>query len=265
MPQSKTKIRVVIVDDEPLAREGVRLLLSKDSDFEISGEVANASKALEAVNKLHPDLLFLDVSMPGKNGFDLLKDIPSAIMPIVIFVTAHDKYAIPAFEVHALDYLLKPIIEERFAATLRRVKSYVRQKQQAHISQKLVSLLDQLQLAADRRAAGGFLERFAVRTGDVISFVPANEVDWIEAADYYAILHCSRKIHLVRQPIKELESNLDPKKFVRIHRSTIVKIDRIKEVQRLSDGGYEILLTDQTRLKLSRTYLPTLQELLGKR
>ncbi len=265
MAESKSKIRVLIVDDEPLAREGVRLLLSKDKDFEIVGESANAATALSAVNKLHPDLLFLDVSMPGKNGFDLLKDIPQAVMPMVIFVTAHDKYAIPAFEVHALDYLLKPIIESRFMATLQRVKSYVAQKQQAQMSSKLVSLLDQLQLAADRRASGGYLERFAVRTGDVISFVLAKDVDWIEAADYYAVLHCGRKTHLVRQPIKELESNLDPKKFVRIHRSTIVKIDCIKEVQRLSDGGYEVLLTDQARLKLSRTYLPALQELLGRR
>jgi two-component system LytT family response regulator len=260
------RIRTVIVDDEPLGREGVRLLLVKDASFEIVGECANTIEALATVTQHHPELLFLDISMPGNNGFDLLKDIPKALMPLVVFVTAHDQYAVPAFEVHALDYLLKPLNASRFGATLARIKSYVAERRQIEISGRLVSLLDQLQLAADRRASpSGYLERFAVRTGESITFIQVDEVNWIEATDYYATLHCAKKNHLIREPIKELEAKLDPTKFVRIHRSTIVKTEKIREVKRQLDGGYEVVLTDQTRLKLSRSHLPELKALLGKR
>jgi len=161
--------------------------------------------------------------------------------------------------------LLKPLNAERFNATLLRIKSYMSERRQMEVSSRLVSLLDQLQLAADRRdGAGGYLQRFAVRTGDSISFVRVDDVDWIEATDYYATLHCAKKSFLIREPIKELEAKLDPEKFMRIHRSTIVKIEKVKELKRQFDGGYDVLLTDQTRLKLSRTYLPALQALLGK-
>jgi two-component system LytT family response regulator len=262
--QLQGSIRTVIVDDEPLGREGVRLLLQRAPIFVVVAEAANATEALDAINKLRPELVFLDISMPGKNGFDLLREIPAGLMPLVVFVTAHDQYAVPAFEVHALDYLLKPVSESRFAATLERVKSYIADRRQIEVSGRLVSLLDQLQLAADRRATGGYLERFAVRSGDSITFVLANDVDWISATDYYATLHCGRKSHLIREAIKELEAKLDPQRFVRIHRSTIVRIDRIKEVKRQLDGGYEIILHDTTRLKLSRSYLSALQSLLGR-
>lgn len=266
MTAGAERIKAVIVDDEPLGREGVRLLLSEDPSFEVIAECANATEALAAVTEHHPDLLFLDISMPGKNGFDLLKDIPKAEVPLVVFVTAHDQYAVPAFEVHALDYLLKPLNADRFNATLLRIKLYVAERRQIEVSSRLVSLLDQLQLAVDRRgSASGYLQRFAVRTGDSISFVRVDDVDWIEATDYYATLHCGKRSFLIREPIKELEAKLDPATFVRIHRSTIVKIERIKELKRQLDGGYDVLLTDQTRLKLSRTYLPALQDLLGKK
>ncbi len=266
MTTLEKRIRVVIVDDEPLGREGVRLLLRTDRVFEIVAECANAIEALAAVTTHHPDLLFLDISMPGKNGFDLLKDIPTTGMPLVVFVTAHDQYAVPAFEVHALDYLLKPLQADRFNATIGRIKSYVSERRQLEVSSRLVSLLDQLQLAADRRLnAGGYLERFAVRTGESITFIRADEVDWIEASDYYATLHCGKKHHLIREPMKELEAKLDPAKFVRIHRSTIVKTEKIKEVKRQLDGGYEVILIDQSRHRLSRTHLPALKALLGKR
>lgn len=265
MKQSSSGIRTIIIDDEPLGREGVRILLSRDPAFFIVAESANAAEALEAVHNHKPDLIFLDISMPGKNGFDLLKEIPKGGMPLVIFVTAHDQYAIPAFEVHALDYLLKPVSETRFASTLERVKSYIADRRQVEVSGRLVSLLDQLQLAADRKTAGGYLERFAVRTGDSIAFVQAPEVDWIAATDYYATLHCGKKSHLIRETIKDLETKLDPNKFIRVHRSTIVRIDRIKELKRQLDGGYEIVLADATRLKLSRSYLTAIQGLLGRK
>ncbi len=265
MSLPKESIRTVIVDDEPLGREGIRLLLHNDQTFSILSEAANATEALDAINNHHPDLIFLDISMPGKNGFDFLKEIPAERMPLVVFVTAHDQYAVPAFDVHALDYLLKPVSEVRFAATLERVKSYLAERRQAEVSARLVSLLDQLQLAADRKSADGYLERFAVRTGNSIAFVPAAEVDWIEASDYYATLHCGKKSHLVRETIKELALRLDPDKFIRIHRSTIVRIDRIKEVKRLVDGGYEVILVDSTRLKLSRSYLSAIRSLLNRK
>lgn len=265
MTRLQGSIRTLIVDDEPLGREGVRILLSRDPFFSVVAESANASEALEAINTHSPDLIFLDISMPGRNGFDLLKEIPVGRMPLVVFVTAHDQYAVPAFEVHALDYLLKPVGENRFAATLERIKSYVENQRQVEVSSRLVSLLDQLQLAADRKAAGGYLERFAVRTGDSIAFVPASEVDWIAATDYYATLHCGKKSHLIRETIKVLESKLDPGKFIRIHRSTIVRIDRIKELKRQLDGGYEVILVDTTHLKLSRSYLAAIQALLGRK
>ncbi len=265
MSLSAGSIRTIIVDDEPLGREGVRILLARDTAFSIAAESANAAEALAAINSNKPDLIFLDISMPGKNGFDLLKEIPKGNMPIVVFVTAHDQYAVPAFEIHALDYLLKPVSETRFAATLERVKSYVADRRQVEVSGRLVSLLDQLQLAADRKAAGGYLARFAVRTGDAIAFVQAAEVDWISATDYYATLHCGKKSHLIRETIKDLESKLDPGQFVRIHRSTIVRIDRIRELKRQLDGGYEVVLVDATSLKLSRSYLTALQGLLGRK
>jgi two-component system, LytTR family, response regulator len=259
-----TLIRTIIIDDEPLGRDGVRILLARDAAFAVIGECASGSEAIKAIRELKPDLIFLDISMPSMNGFEMLKAIPKDIVPLVVFVTAHDKYAIPAFEVHALDYLLKPLNAKRFAATLERVKTYVAQRRQLEITDRLVSLLDQLQIDTQRGARPSIVSRFAIKNNDTIYFVEVDDIDWIEASDYYATFHCGKQTHLIRETLTNLETQLDPKRFIRIHRSAIVRIDRIKELKRHLDSGYVVILKDGRQLKLSRSYYPALQSLLGK-
>ncbi len=252
------KIRTLIVDDEPLARERIRTLLADESDIEIIGECANGLEAVAAIQSQKTDLVFLDVQMPELDGFGVLEKISAEKMPAIIFVTAYDQYALRAFEVHALDYLLKPFDRERFDQALRRARLQIQQATSGDLNQKLLALLE------DLRAEKKWLERLVIKSGGRVFFLKIDEIDWIEAAGNYVRLHIQREAHLLRETIKNLETQLDPNKFLRISRSTIVRIDRIKELQPWFHGEYAIILQDGTQLTSSRGYREKLDELLGK-
>lgn len=252
------KARVLIVDDEPLARERLRTLLRKEPDFEVCGECGDGGKAVAAIEKLKPDLVFLDVQMPEADGFDVVEAVGPRAMPAVIFVTAYDKYALRAFDVHALDYLLKPFDRERFQTALERARRHLQRNHQGAASERLVALLESMQNA--RRHA----ERLVIRASGRVSFLRAEEVDWIGAAGNYLEIHAGKETHLLRETMNNIEARLDPEKFLRIHRSTIVNVQRIKQLQSSFHGDYEVLLRDGTRLTLTRNYKQKLEGLLGQ-
>jgi two-component system LytT family response regulator len=251
------RIRLLTVDDEPLAREKVRTMVAADPEMEIIGECTNGAEAIAAVHGLRPDLMLLDVQMPQIDGFAVLDALKSDYLPLVIFVTAFDHYAIQAFEVHALDYLLKPFDRERFEAAIEHAKTHLRGTRNGHLDQRILSLLKQIE--ADSR----YLERLVVKTGGRVFFLLTAEIDWIEAEGNYVNVHAARKSHLLRESISGLEAQLDPKDFIRIHRSTIVNLRRVKELQPWSHGEYHVILHDGTQLTLSRNYRDNLQHVLG--
>jgi two-component system LytT family response regulator len=251
-------IRVLLVDDEPLAREMLREMLQNDSQVVIVGESCNGREALEAIRVHSPDVLFLDVQMPEVGGFEVLASLGKEKIPHVIFVTAYDQYAVRAFEVHALDYLLKPFDQERFDAAWQRAKAQILRDRATGMDQRIVSLLEEL------KAGKKYLERLVIKANGRIYFLETNEIDWIEAEGNYVSVHSAKKSHLLRETISSLESQLDPKKFVRIHRSSIVRIDQIQELQPWFHGEYRIILHDGTQLTLSRNHRDKLQGALGK-
>lgn len=251
------KIRTLVVDDEPLARQRLRGLLAPDADVELIGECGDGRQAVEAVEQLKPDLLFLDVEMPALDGFGVLRALAGGTMPVVVFVTAHDRYALKAFEAHALDYLLKPFDKSRFAAALQRAKNQVRLGKSAGMEERLLALLETVQ---QRRPLA---DRLAVKTSGRVCFVRVADLDWIEAAGNYVRLHAGKEDHLLRESLGGLEAKLDPRRFVRIHRSTIVNIDRIRELQPVFHGDYRVVLIDGTELTLSRSCRDKLQDTLG--
>ncbi len=252
-------IRVLIVDDEPLAREMLREMLEADQDVGIVGERSNGREAVEAIHVHSPDLLFLDVQMPEVGGFEVLEALGTGPMPHVIFVTAYDQYAVRAFEVHALDYLLKPFDRERFDISWQRAKAQIVRDKDGGRDQRILALLEELKAGSSR-----YLERLVIKSGGRIYFLETNEIDWIEAEGNYVSVHSGKKSHLLRETISSLESQLDPRKFLRIHRSSIVRIDRIKELQPWFHGEYHVILQNGTQLMLSRNYREKLQEALGK-
>jgi two-component system, LytTR family, response regulator len=235
------KIRALVIDDEPLARSNVLLLLQKNPEIEIVGQCGSALEGLDAIRKHHPDLVFLDVRMPEYDGFDILEMLGRDAPTAVIFVTAYDQYAIKAFDTGALDYLLKPFSNARFARALDRAK----------------------ERTALRGTSPAKMDRLTIKSGGRVLFLAVTDIDWIEAADYYASLHVGPKAHLVRRSMNELESDLDPAQFCRIHRSTIVNLDRVRELRFDSDGEYELVLVDATKLRLSRRYRNEVQARLG--
>jgi two-component system LytT family response regulator len=251
------KIRTFVVDDEPLARQRLLTLLEAEPDIELVGESADGRQAVAALRAQQPDLLFLDVQMPLLDGFGVLAALDAEHLPAVVFVTAYDRYALQAFEVHALDYLLKPFDRERFGKALERARAQLRQEQSADANQKLLALLHDVREA--RRPA----ERLVVKSGSRVSFVRVEEIDWIEAAGNYLRLHVGSETHLLRETMSRLEERLDGKQFLRIHRSTIVNVERIRELQPSFHGDYLVLLRDGTELTLSRGFRDKLQELLG--
>ena len=252
-------IRVLIVDDEPLAREMLREMLEADQDVEIVGERSNGREAVEAIRLQSPDLLFLDVQMPEVGGFEVLEALGTGPMPHVIFVTAYDQYAVRAFEVHALDYLLKPFDRERFDLSWQRAKTQIVREKEGGRDQRILALLEELKAGSSR-----YLERLVIKSGGRIYFLETSEIDWIEAEGNYVSVHSGKKSHLLRETISSLESQLDPRKFLRIHRSSIVRIDRIRELQPWFHGEYHVILQNGTQLMLSRNYREKLQEALGK-
>jgi two-component system LytT family response regulator len=252
------RIRVLIVDDEPLARERIRDLLISDPQVEIVGECSDGREALAAVNQLSPDLLLLDIEMPEQDGFSLLESIAPEQMPAVIFVTAYDQYAVRAFDVYALDYLLKPFDRERFERALERAKAQVFGGGSGGVGRRILAALEEI------KTRPVHLERLVIKTNGHVFFLKADEIDWIEAEGNYVRLHTSKESYLLRDTISALESQLDPRKFLRVHRSAIVNIDRVQEMQPWFHGEYRIILHGGAQLTLSRSYREKLHELLGR-
>jgi len=242
------RIRTLIVDDEPLSRQGIRAVLEKDPEIQVLGEAADGLEALERIRADHPDLVFLDVQMPEMNGFDVLDALAPEELPLVVFVTAYDQYALNAFQVHALDYLLKPYEDARMLEALDHVKVQLRQKNGTHTTKRLLDMLDTTK--GERNRTG----RIMVRSGGRITFVRVDDVDWIEAQGDYVCLHTQGKKHLVREKISDMEAQLSPEHFLRIHRSTMINVSRIKEMQPLFHGEYSVMLQDGTRLTMSRSF-----------
>jgi len=252
------KTRVLIVDDEPLARERLRRLLEQEPDFELLGECGDGASAVTTIRSSAPDLVFLDVQMPELDGFGVLAKIGGDRMPGVIFVTAYDQFALKAFEVHAVDYLLKPVNPERLKAACQRARQQVQQRQGTDLSEKLSALL------ADVGGGPKPSERLAVKSTGKVVFIKVDDIDWVEAADNYVSLHVGNEEHLHRETMSSLETMLPAGKFMRISRSTIVNVDRIKELQPLFHGEYAVILRTGTRLTLSRSYREKLPLLMGK-
>jgi two-component system, LytTR family, response regulator len=251
-------IRAVIVDDEPLARLRIRSLLAEVEDVEVVAECANGREAIQAIEESPPDLLFLDIQMPELDGFDVLQAIGVGHAPVVIFVTAYDQFALRAFEAHALDYLLKPFDDERFEAALERARERIRQQQGGDLDRRLRAFLEEV------RGDRGYLQRLVVPSGHRSVFIRTEEIDWIEAERNYIRLHVGGRAYLLRENMSRIESALDPAKFCRIHRSTIVNIDRIQAVESLFRGEYLVVLHDGTKLTSGRSYRPNLHNLMGK-
>jgi two-component system, LytTR family, response regulator len=265
MSKARKKIRTLIVDDEPVARRNLRALLSVDPDVEIIGECSGGADAVEAVRAMQPDLVLLDVQMPEMNGFEVIEALGPRQMPAVIFVTAFDQFALRAFEVHALDYLLKPFDDSRFEMALSRAKSQIEQREASEIGRKLFTMLEDLgrpQPREQKRTV--YVEKFMIKSSGRIFFLRADEIDWIEAADYYVRLHAGRHSHMLRETMADLEAKLDPEKFLRIHRSTIVNLSRVKQVQSRAGGEYAVVLEDGTQLKLSRSRREQLEMILER-
>jgi two-component system LytT family response regulator len=251
------KIRTLIVDDEPLGRERIRTLLSSDPEIEVIGECTDGRQAIAATEASKPALVFLDVQMPEMNGFAVLDAIASDHMPAIIFVTAYDHYAVQAFEVHALDYLLKSFDRGRFQAALQRAKGEIQRSKAGLLNERLAGLLEDLQAKQKR------LTRLVVKSAGRIVFLRAEEIDWAGAADNYVRIHSGRESHLIRETLQSLESRLNPEKFLRIHRSTLVNLDRIRELLPIFHGDYLVKLNDGTELTLSRSYREKLLEPLS--
>jgi two-component system LytT family response regulator len=255
----------MIVDDELLARSAIRMLLKDDPQIQIVAEAGSGPEAVELITHHLPDLVFLDIQMPGMNGFDVLEGLGTINMPLIIFVTAFDQYAVKAFEIHALDYLLKPFDDTRFEKALSLAKSHIEQGELNRLTQKLFALLEYRdeKVSEQPQDRPRYLTRLMIKSASRIFFLKVDEIDWIGAEDYYVKLHVGRKSHLLRETMNDLETKLDPDKFVRIHRSSIVNMDRVKEMHPHFNSDYLVILQDGTELKLSRSRREQLQALLN--
>jgi two-component system LytT family response regulator len=281
-----SEIRALIVDDEPVARAGIRKMLGDDEDIIVVGEAGTGLAAIDAILEHEPDLLFLDIQMPEMNGFDVLAAIGPDTVPAVVFVTAYDQFAVRAFEVEALDYLLKPFDDERFANVLGRAKQHLARAREHDLADRLESLLSAWE---SRPESGGhvsrdgainalatesgirqparrsrWITRIIVRGSGRVFFQPVEEVDWIEAADYYARLHAGAKTHLVRETLTALENQLDPARFLRVHRSAIVNVSRVSALRPDWRNRHEILLHDGTVVPLSRGRKKAVERILSR-
>jgi len=250
-------LTVLIVDDEPLAREGLRMLLADDAEIGAVEEAKNGIEAVQRIRLARPDLVLLDVQMPEMDGFSVVQAIGSEQMPAVVFVTAHDQYAIRAFEINAIDYLLKPVTAERFLQSLARAKARLRTGEPRQESRQILSLLETI--ASPPR----YLKRMAVQSAGKTSFIPVEEVDWIRAAENYVELHVAQASHLLHVAMNTIEKSLDPEMFVRIHRSFMVNLRRVKEIQPASHGEYVLLLHSGVRLQSGRTYHERIKMLMA--
>ncbi len=246
------KLRVLVVDDEPLARSRILELLTEEPDVEVVGQCRNGIEAVKAIQERQPELVFLNVKMPGLDGFEVLRSLDPARLPAVIFVTAYDKHAVEAFDVHAVDYLLKPYQPERFKRSLQRARELVRDQAKV-LTARLARLLE-----ADNPS---HLTRFSIRAGGKTSFIPVKEVDWIEAAGNYLVLHAGRENHLLRETLNGLETKLPPKTFARVNRSALVNLERIKELEPSGPDTHVLTLRSGVKLPVTRS-VRELEELL---
>jgi two-component system, LytTR family, response regulator len=276
VPNNARPLRVLVVDDERLPRQRLMRLLEEIPNTECVGECANGRSAVDAIESLMPDLVLLDVRMPGMGGLEVARALTGHV-PFVIFVTAFDEYALSAFEVHAIDYLLKPVERERFVAAIERVRLLVASTSAAQRHERLLALLqDEQRLAAEPDAppaesvepapAGASLDRlvfprrFLVKGDGQMYFVAVDDIDWIEAYGNYVRLHVGRGVHLIRETLGNIERKLDPTRFARVHRSSIVNLDRVSRMDLWGAGDYVVLLKDGTKLKLSRWYRSRIEE-----
>jgi len=248
-------VRALIVDDEPLARRGVSLRLQKFADVKIVGECGDGLSATKKILELSPDVVFLDVQMPGMNGFEVLRSLPEENLPGVIFLTAYEQHALQAFAVHAVDYLLKPVDDARFAAAIDRARRLMDSASKTRMAERILTMLGQ---SPER-----YTSRFVVRTGSRIQIVPVEDTDWIKAAGDYAELHVGGRTHLLRETMNALQQKLDPAKFLRIHRSRMVRTDRIVELHGIDNREYVVKLADGSEHRSSRTYAERLEEWLS--
>ena len=255
---NRPKITSLIVDDEALARKFIRRMLKENHDVEIVGECSDGKSAVAMIQKHKPDLVFLDVQMPVMDGFAVLGAIGVERLPEIIFTTAYEKYAIRAFELHALDYLLKPFDQVRFQDAMRHAKERLNQRQQEDGRIQISALLENV------KSQPKYLERLIIKADGRISFLHTRDISWIEADDKYVHLHTAKASRMVRQTLSAMESQLNPKKFQRIHRSAMVNVERIKELEPTFNGEHVVHLEDGTKLTLSRTYREKVFELLGK-
>ena len=251
------KIKTLIVDDEPLARRGIRQLLESEIDFEIIGEAGNGREAISAVEKHSPDLVFLDIQMPLLDGFSFLEKMGAVNLPEIVFVTAYDEHAVRAFEAGAIDYVLKPTDPERFRKTLNRVRSRILSPENKFLENKLADLLKDLKPAAEK-----YLERIPVKQNERIRFLNVAEIDWISSQGNYIEIHSGGEKFLIRETMESIENRLNPKQFLRIRRSAIVRIEQIKELHPLFAGEFEVVLKNGAKLASSRRYRKNLDALL---
>lgn len=267
MPDAAAPLRVLIADDEPLARDRIKELLQEE-DVVVVGEAQDGEEAVAMIRDLEPDLVFLDVQMPGMTGVDVVETIGAADMPFTVFVTAYDQYAIKAFEVSAVDYLLKPFDDERFGEALQRVRQRIQERQGRNATETLRRLLQEHQEGASPTENGDeadteSLDRIAVQSRGQVRIVPVEEITHITADGSYAELHTDEGTHVIRERMKTLADRLNPKEFVRIHRSAIVRLDEVESILRSGGGDYAVRLHDGTRLSLSRGRVDALKERLG--
>jgi two-component system LytT family response regulator len=253
-------IRTLIVDDEPAAREGMRSLLAADADVVVVGECSNGTEAVAAIRETRPDLVFLDIQMPELRGFGVLDEVAEERPPAVVFVTAFGQYALRAYEVHAVDYLLKPFTDERFREALHRAKQQVRQAWLDELPQSIAALLPEREPWRRPR----YLDRLPIRSGGKVTLLPVREIDWIDAEGDHVRIHVGKISHLFRDTMANLEEQLDSARFVRIHRSTIVNLEKVKELEPFFHGEYVVVLHNGTTLKLSRRYRDRLEARLGR-
>ena len=253
-----TKIRTLVVDDEPMARERILGLLAQETDVEVIGQCADGVQAVSAIQQLSPELVFLDVQMPAVDGFGVIKQVGPDKMPMVVFVTAYDEYALQAFEVHALDYLLKPFGRDRLQQCLDHARHQRDRQRAGELGKSLLALVQDFKPEQKKQ------DRLVVKSGGRVFFVRTDDIDWIEASGNYVRLHLKEQSYLFRETMNQMESRLDPQRFFRIHRSRIVNTERIKELQPWFNGEYVVLLHNGTQLRLSRSYREKLEERLGK-
>ncbi len=267
------KLRTVIVDDESLARRGLSLRLQDMDQIELVAECHNGQQALKAVAELSPDLVFLDIQMPGMDGFDVIANLQSDEMPLIVFVTAFNEYAVDAFKVHAVDYVLKPIEEERLAEAVERAYSQHQLKEAVKSKADLVEAMMGMrqaegsgpgvgELSATEDTAKQYPDKISIKDGNEIQFIRSEDIRWVDAAGDYMCIHAGDQTHIMRITMKQLESLLDPHRFLRIHRSTIVNANRITSAQTLNNGEYLLTLECESQLKVSRSYRDKVRHLL---